>query len=61
MQVLLSCGQWGLENDFMSEWMPFYEEHFAKFRQVPLTPWKLDGSSFLWPYWPEDKLCRDQL
>jgi hypothetical protein len=45
MQVLLACGQWGLDNDSMTEWMQFYEEHFAKFRQGPQIPWKLDGSS----------------
>jgi hypothetical protein len=46
MQVLLACGQWGIENDSMIEWMSFYEEHIAKFRQGPHIPWKLNGSSF---------------
>jgi hypothetical protein len=45
MQVLLACGQWGIENDSMIEWIPIYEEHFAKFRQDTHISWKLDGSS----------------
>jgi hypothetical protein len=38
MQILLACGQWGLENESIMEWMPFSEEHFAKFRQGPHIP-----------------------
>jgi hypothetical protein len=45
MQILLACGQWGLDNDSITEWMPIYEEHFAMFRDGRQIPWKLDGSS----------------
>jgi hypothetical protein len=61
MQVLLASVQWGLENDSMIEWTLFFEQHFAKFRQDPHIPWKLDGSSFLWPQCPGDRLSKDQL
>jgi hypothetical protein len=46
MHVLLACGQWGLENDSIIEWMSFYEEHFAKFRQGPQIPGNCMGALF---------------
>jgi hypothetical protein len=48
MQVLLACGHEGLEKDFMIEWMPFSEEHFAMFRQSPQIPGRGMGALSLW-------------
>jgi hypothetical protein len=48
MQVLIPCGQWGLENDSMIVWMPFYEEQFAKLRQSPHIPGNWTELFSLW-------------
>jgi hypothetical protein len=46
MQVFLYCGQWGLKNDSMTEWVPFYEEHFESSGRVH-TYLETGWSSFL--------------
>jgi hypothetical protein len=46
MQVLLACGHWVLENDSMTEWMPFYEEHLQSSGRVH-TYLETGQSSFL--------------